>query len=53
MGPIATAVAWRDTDFKGRSIQMGSDRTYSVLESGFDGEIQSLVIACSTVDSSP
>src|SRR5262245_33442846 len=51
MGPIATAIAWTDTDFKGRSMQMASDRTYPVLDSGFDGEIESLAIACSTVDS--
>jgi len=50
LGPIASAVAWRDTDFKGRSMQMASDRTYPVLAPGFDGEIQSLAIACSTVN---
>ena len=50
MGSIATAVAWRDTDFKGRSTQLDADRTYPTLEPGFDGEIRSLAIACSTSD---
>src|SRR5688572_11425915 len=46
VGPSATATAWRDQDFSGKSVDLGTDRAYGMLPESLVGEIESLEVRC-------
>lgn len=53
VGPAATVTVWTDTNFTGTSMQMGTDRAYPALPKALTGEIQSMVVNCTSARTAP
>jgi hypothetical protein len=53
VGPAATVTVWADTDFRGRSMEVGPDRAFPTLGAEMSGEIESIVVACTPAANGP
>jgi hypothetical protein len=53
VGPAATVTVWTDVNFTGTSMQMGTDRAYPTLPRAVAGDIESMVVNCTSARTAP